>query len=478
MDSFLTFCLPVAQNSYYFDIRNRPFFCQKTPLCYNKKMAEKSKIKSIKAREISDSNGKPTVEVELKTNFGKFRSSVPSGVSTGKYEAAVLETKKAIENIEKIIFPAVKEYSFFSTLRFARVIEKEDLSSQKKVDEFLIQLDGTKNKSRLGANAILPVSMAVCRAAAARQKLPLYRYISRLAECNPLINLPKPSFNMVEGGKHAESGLAFQEFMIVPQKETFKENFRIGKEIYNSLKKILEEKFGKKNVGLSKEGAFTAPIEKITDAFDLILEAAGKTGHKENIKFAIDAAASEFYEDGNYKVDGKTISREQLSEFYKDLTEKYPIILIEDPFHEEDFGGFAELKNEIGERALIFGDDLTVSNIERIKLAKENNSCSGLILKPNQIGTVSETIEAAKLAKSFTRAKRRVGDEGKLGRRQTSATGWKIMVANRAGETKDDFIADLAVGVGAEFIKSGAPFPKERMVKYNRLVKIEEELHA
>lgn len=430
---------------------------------------KKSQIKSIKAREILDSRGNPTVEVELKTNFGKFKSSVPSGVSTGKYEAAVLETKKAIENIEKIITP---------------VIEKEDLTDQKRIDDILIQLDGTKNKSRLGANAILPVSIATCRAAAAAQNFPLYQYISQLAEMRTPIVLPKPSFNMIEGGKHAPStisgqaGLVFQEFMLVPQKETFKENFQIGKEVYNSLKKILGDKFGKKNIGLSREGAFTAPIGKITDAFDLILTATEKAGYKNDIKFAIDAAASEFYENGNYKIDGKTTSGKELLEFYKDLTGKYPIILIEDPFYEEDFGGFAELKKQSEGSVLIFGDDLTVSSIERINLAERNNSCSGLILKPNQIGTVSETIEAAKLAKSFTRAKRRVGDEGKLGRRQTSATGWKIMVANRAGETEDDFIADLAVGIGAEFIKSGAPFPKERMVKYNRLVKIEQELHA
>ena len=444
---------------------------------------KKFQIKSIKARKILNSGGNPTVEVELDTDLGIFRASVPSGVSTGKYEAVELRdedgkgVKKAIENIEKIIFPAIEKEDFADQKRVDELRSSSPFANARVIDKILIQLDATKNKSRLGANAILPVSMAVCRASAAALNLPLYQYISQLSEVKPP-KVPVPSFNMIEGGKHGESGLAFQEFMLVPQKETFKENFQIGKEVYNSLKKILEEKFGEKNVGLSREGAFTAPIEKITDACDLILEAAGKAGHKDNVKFAIDAAASEFYENGNYKIDGKTISREQLLEFYKDLTGKHPIILIEDPFYEEDFGGFAELKKQLGENVLIFGDDLTVSNIERIKIAKENNSCSGLILKPNQIGTVSETIEAAKLAKSFTRAKRRVGDEGKLGRRQTSATGWKIMVANRAGETEDDFIADLAAGIRAEFIKSGAPFPKERMVKYNRLVKIEQELHA
>lgn len=406
-------------------------------------MAEKSELKNIKAREIFASNGKLTVEVELKTTFGKFRASVPSGVSTGKYEAAVLETKKAIENIEKIIVPA---------------IEKEDLTDQKKIDELLIQLDATENKSCLGANAILPVSMAVCRAIAAAKNLPLYQYVSQLAGVAdaeyPQV-MSNPSFNMIEGGRHAENNLTFQEFMVVPQKGSFRKNLEIGLAIYQKLKEILEEKYGKGKIGLSKEGAFAVPLKKIIEVLDLILEAAKIVGYKNDIKFAIDAAASEFYEDGSYKIDGKTISKEQLLEFYEDLTEKYPIILIEDPFYEEDFESFAELKNRIGEGVLIFGDDLTVSNIKRIKLAKENNSCSGLILKPNQIGTVSEVIEAAKLAKSY---------------------GWKIMVSNRAGETEDNFIADLAVGLGAEFIKSGAPFPKERMTKYSRLVKIEEEL--
>jgi len=319
-------------------------------------------------------------------------------------------------------------------------------------------LDGTQNKSRLGANAILAVSIAVCRTGAKVKNLPLYQYIAQLSEIGTPLIMPRPSFNMIEGGKHAENNLAFQEFMVVPQKDTFKENFKIGKAICNILGKILEEKFGKKNIGLSHEGAFAAPIKEISKALDFILEAAEKTGEKSNVKIAIDAAASEFFEKGNYKIDGRYFTKEELLDFYNNLIEKYPIISIEDPFQEEDFESFNQLKEKMGgkgERVFIFGDDLTVSNVKRINLAKENESCSGLILKPNQIGTVSETLSAAKLAQSF---------------------GWKIMVSNRAGETEDDFIADLAVGLGAEFIKSGAPFPKERMAKYNRLVKIEEEI--
>ncbi len=413
------------------------------------KARPRSRINSLRGREILDSRGIPTVEVNLETDFGNFLSSVPSGVSTGKYEAVELRdedgrgVKKTIENIERVIIP---------------VLNKEDLSDQKRVDEILIQLDGTKNKSRLGANAILAVSIAVCRAIAKSKKLPLYQYISELAKIVTPKVLPRPSFNMIEGGKHAKYGPAFQEFMIVPQKRSFKDNFEEGKRVYKKLNKLLKKEF--KNIKFSDEGAFSAPID-VYKALNIILEAGyegnvGSYAYGTSNQIAIDAAASEFFENGNYNFEGKIVLREELMEIYGDLIKRYPVISIEDPFYEEDFESFAELEKEIGDRVIIFGDDLTVSNIERIKMAQERNSCSGLILKPNQIGTVTETLEAAKLAKSY---------------------GWKIMVANRAGETEDDFIADLAVGIGADFIKSGAPFPKERMAKYNRLVKIEEELN-
>jgi len=397
-------------------------------------------IKKIQAREILDSRGMPTVKAELTTDFGKFSASVPSGVSTGKYEAVELRDEDgkgvsiAIGNIEKIIAP---------------VLAREDLTDQKRVDDILIRLDGTENKSRLGANAILAVSIAVCRAITKEKNFPLYKYISEIAAVG--YGLPKPSFNMIEGGKHAANNLAFQEFMVVPQKSTFKENFQIGKEIYKSLKKILENKFGKKNINLSKEGAFAAPLRETAQAIEFILEAAKNTGYEDGIKIAIDAAASEFFENGSYKTDGVIFSREQLADFYLNLIKKYPIISIEDPFAEEDYDAWSSFIYHI----LVFGDDLTATNLERIKMAADKNLCNALIIKPNQIGTVTETIEAAKLAKSY---------------------GWKIMVANRAGETKDDFIADLAVGIGADFIKSGAPFPKERMAKYNRLLDIEKTL--
>ncbi|MBI2038608.1 MAG: phosphopyruvate hydratase [Candidatus Nealsonbacteria bacterium] len=402
---------------------------------------------SIKAKEILDSRGNPTVEAELTYGSAKFLASMPSGVSTGKYEAVELRdkdgkgVKKAIENIEKIIAPA---------------LAKEDFLNQKKIDEVLIKLDGTKNKSRLGANAILVVSIAVCRLGAKAKKLALYSYLAQLAgESSSFKNIPKPSFNMIEGGKHGEAGLAFQEFMVIPQKETFQENLKAGKAIYQALKKILEKKFGKKNVRLSAEGAFAPPVKRISEALDFISEAGERAGQKDNFKIALDAASSEFFESNYYKAEGNFFSKKELLGFYESLTKKYPIISIEDPFQENDFESFAGLRKSLKTKAIIFGDDLTASNAVRMEQARKNKSISGLILKPNQIGTVTETLEAAKLAKDF---------------------GWKIMVSNRAGETGDDFIADLAVGINADFIKSGAPFPKERMAKYNRLLKIEQEI--
>ena len=298
-------------------------------------MVKEPKIKKITAREIPDSRGNPTLEVKLQTDFGEVKASVPSGVSTGTYEATNVDVKRAIENVEKIIGPA---------------IANEDLTNQKKIDQILIDLDGTQNKSRLGANAILAVSIAVCRTGAKVKNLPLYQYIAQLSEIGTPLIMPRPSFNMIEGGKHAENNLAFQEFMVVPQKDTFKENFKIGKAICNILGKILEEKFGKKNIGLSHEGAFAAPIKEISKALDFILEAAEKTGEKSNVKIAIDAAASEFFEKGNYKIDGRYFTKEELLDFYNNLIEKYPIISIEDPFQEEDFESFNQLKEKWGEK--------------------------------------------------------------------------------------------------------------------------------
>ncbi len=399
-----------------------------------------NKLKSAKGREILNSKGEPTVEVILETDFGVFFASVPSGTSTGKHEAFEVRdkdggVKKAVENIEKIIAPA---------------LEEEDLNDQKRIDEVLVVLDGTKNKSCLGANAILPVSIAALRAGAAARGIPLYKYISEISGVK-IKQMPRPAFNMIEGGKHAHStnlgqaGPAFQEFMAVPKGQSFKENFEIGEKVYKKLKEILKKKF--KEIKLSAEGAISASLS-VEEALDFLCRAGG-----ENIEIAIDAAASSFYKNGFYNLGDKNVSREELLEIYQYIVSRYPVISIEDPFFEEDFGQTIAPTDRF---SVVFGDDLLASNVERMKMAKEKNACNGLILKPNQIGTVIETIAAAKLAKSYD---------------------WKIMVSNRAGETEDDFIADLAVGIGADFIKSGAPFPKERMAKYNRLLAIEKELN-
>jgi len=398
-------------------------------------------VNQLRSKEILNSKGLPTVEVELENDSGIFTASVPAGISTGKYEAVQIETKQAIENIQNIIAP---------------IIENEKLDNQKRIDETLIKLDGTKNKSNLGANAILPVSIAVLRAGAKEKNISLYDYIWRILDFKTG-DFPKPSFNILEGGKHATSGLAFQEFMVVPQTDDASKNLEIGLKIYGMVKDSLLVKYGPEGANLSAEGAFSVPLETIETALKLLMEAIEKSVFKNEVKIAIDVAASEFYDGQNYKVDGKLISKDELLKFYKLLISKYPICSIEDPFYQEDFESFAKLKKTVGDNIIIFGDDLTVSNIERIKKAEKEKACSGLILKPNQIGTVWQTIEATKQARMYD---------------------WKIMVANRAGETEDSFIADLAVGVGAEFIKSGAPFPKERMTKYNRLIEIQEEIKS
>ncbi|MDP2864259.1 MAG: phosphopyruvate hydratase [bacterium] len=413
-------------------------------------MYKNSKIKSIKAREILDSRGMPTIEVELKTNLGKFLASVPSGVSTGKYEAVELRdedgrgVKKAIKNIERVIAP---------------VLSKEDATCQKRVDDILIKLDGTKNKSRLGANAILAVSMAICRAGAAAKNLPLYKYISNLLiyEIN---RVPNPCFNVINGGLHARNELDFQEFMIVPQKNSFSENLKIGTEIYHQLKKNLAKKYGKLATNLGDEGGFAPPIKFPEEAVELILEAAKKLNYE--IKIILDVAASRFFKNGKYKMKIGVFARDGLLRYYEKLVKNYPILGLEDPFAEDDLEGWKILSSmnlrfisPLSSKLLIIGDDLTVTNTNRIKTAYSKKACNGIIIKINQIGTVTEALEAVKLAKSF---------------------GWKIIVSHRSGETKDDFIADLAVGIGAEFIKSGAPFTKERMAKYNRLLRIAEAL--
>jgi len=396
-------------------------------------MNKNSKIYSIKAREILDSWGNPTIEVELTTELGKFLAGVPSGASKGKYEAVALSPKKAINNINKIIAPKLKG---------------KNVSRQKEIDNLMQKLDGTKNKSKLGANAIVGVSLAVCRAGAKTNNLPLWKWISKIARTKPA--LPVPCVLFIEGGLHGKRDLTFQEFMAYFPAESFKEKFKTASNIYKKLGQVFKKRYGKGATRLGMEGAFTPPIKKTKEVLDLLTEAGGN-----KINMIIDAAASTFLKKGRYNLEKKKLSRGELLNFYLELCKNYPIVALEDPFSQEDWQGFQKITKKIGKKVTIIGDDLLVTNLQRIKEAAKKKACNGLILKPNQVGTVSETIEAAKYAMKKK---------------------WKVFVKHRGGETKDDFIADLAVGLGTGFIMAGGPSKPERMAKYNRLLKIEKEI--
>lgn len=372
-------------------------------------------IKSLKAREILDSRNKPTCEAELETDKGVFKASVPSGASTGKYEAVV--NPNAVENIERIIAP--------------KIIGMEP--NQEEIDKLMIDLDGTDNKSNLGANAILAVSIAVCRAGADG---PLYEYISRMSGLKT--NIPVPCFNIINGGAHAKNNLDIQEFMVIPQEKSFSSNLRAGIDIYNYLKTLLNTDM------MGDEGGYSPLLSDTNRALDFLKQAI--KDYPET-KIGLDCAATQFFKDGKYVISGKELSGDELIDFYNNIINSYPILSIEDPLAEEDWDNWKKIKRL---ETIIIGDDLTVTNKARVEMAK--NYITGVIIKLNQVGTVSETIECVKTAKKL---------------------GLKITVSHRSGETMDDFIADLAVGVGADFIKSGAPGPKERMVKYNRILEIE-----
>lgn len=408
-----------------------------------------ARIKKIRAREVLDSRGNPTVEVDVDTGNVITRAIVPSGASTGIHEALELRDKqrrflgkgvlKAVNNVNKII---------------AKKIVGKDCTKQKEIDELMIKLDGTENKSRLGANAILGVSLAVCRAGAFARNETLYSYISDIAKTRKL--MPIPSFNVINGGVHAGNKLDIQEFMIMPTgAKNFHEAMQIGSETYHILKSVIKAKYGKNAVNVGDEGGFAPPLKKTEDALKLIMEALKDIGHEKKVKIAIDSAASEFYKNKRYNVDGKKMNSEELSSYYENLIKKYPIVSLEDPFAEDDFTGFSFMTKKIGRKIQIVGDDLLVTNVERIKKAIKEKACNALLLKVNQIGTVSEAINAAKLAMK---------------------NRWNVMVSHRSGETEDSFIADLVVGLGTGQIKSGAPCRSERNAKYNQLLRIEEEL--
>ncbi|MCK4588812.1 MAG: phosphopyruvate hydratase [Nanoarchaeota archaeon] len=404
------------------------------------------KIKKVLAREILDSRGNPTLEVDLHTKRFITRAMVPSGASTGIHEALELRDKQK-RYLGKGVQQAVRNIA-----QINKKIKGMDCRKQTKIDQAMIKLDNTENKRKLGANAILGVSMAVCRAGAMSKGLALYEYIAGLYG-NKKPVLPKPFFNIINGGKHAGNQLAIQEFMISPKLNKFQDNLRAGSEIYHTLKKILEKNYGKSAINVGDEGGFAPNLKKTEDALNLIKTAITKAGYHNKVNLAMDCAASEFYHQGKYKIDGKSLDKKQLLNHYLSLIKKHRIYSIEDPFDQEDFIGFGWLREK--SNIQVVGDDLTVTNIHRIARAIKLGSCNCLLLKVNQIGTITEALAAAHLAMSKK---------------------WKVMVSHRSGETEDPFIADLAVGIGASQIKSGAPCRSERLSKYNQLLRIEEEI--
>lgn len=417
-------------------------------------------ITKIHARSVYDSRGNPTVEVDVVTETGLHRAIVPSGASTGQHEAVELrdgdKTKwggkgvlKAVENVNIVIAPAV-------------VQENLDVKDQAAVDAFLNSLDGSANKGKLGANAILGVSLAIAKAAAAEKGIPLYAHVADLAGTKKPYVLPVPFMNVLNGGSHAGGRLAFQEFMIVPSAApTFTEAMRQGAEVYQALKSLAKKRYGQSAGNVGDEGGVAPDIQTPEEALDLITDAIEQTGYTGKIKIAMDVASSEFYREGKYDLDfknpdsdrSKWLTYEELADLYKNLAQKYPIVSIEDPFAEDDWDAWSYFFKTSDFQ--IVGDDLTVTNPERIKTAIERKSCNALLLKVNQIGTLTESIQAAK---------------------DSYAAGWGVMVSHRSGETEDVTIADIVVGLRAGQIKTGAPARSERLAKLNQILRIEEEL--
>nr|BAI43375.1 enolase [Brachionus plicatilis] len=418
-------------------------------------------IKRIHARAIFDSRGNPTVEVDLFTDKGQFRAGVPSGASTGIHEALELRDNIKAEYMGKGVSQAVKNVN--QIIAPALIAQNFSVTDQQKIDQFMLDLDGTKNKSKLGANAVLGVSIAVCKAGAAHLGIPLYRHIANLAGHKDII-MPVPAFNVINGGSHAGNKLAMQEFMLLPTgASSFAEAMRIGSEIYHNLKSVIKSKYGMDACNVGDEGGFAPNIQDNMEGLELLKVAIEKAGYTGKVKIGMDVAASEFYQDGKYNLDFKsktpdpalTVSADQLAQIYADMTSKYPVVSIEDAFDQDDWDAWT--KYQAGTSVQLVGDDLTVTNSERIKTAIEKKACNCLLLKVNQIGSVTESIESCKLAQS---------------------SGWGVMVSHRSGETEDSFIADLVVGLGTGQIKTGAPCRSERLAKYNQLLRIEEELAA
>ncbi|MFK7802406.1 MAG: phosphopyruvate hydratase [Anaerolineae bacterium] len=410
-----------------------------------------SEIISVYGREVLDSRGNPTVEVEVELIDGSFgRAIVPSGASTGVHEAVERRDGDKDRYLGKGVQNAVNAVNEM----LAPELIGMDARDQKGVDAIMLELDGTPNKGKLGANGILGVSLATAKAAAISCDLPLYRYLGGTNACV----LPVPMMNIMNGGKHAAGATDLQEFMVMPVgAETFSEGLRWGVEIYHNLKKLLHKKGYRTTTG--DEGGFAPKVSANSEAFDLILEAVDIAGYKagEQIMLAMDAAASEFYEDGKYhlKTEDKILTGPEMVDFYADWCEKYPIISIEDGLHEDDWESWTMLMDKVGDKVQIVGDDLLVTAVSRIETAFEKNACNSLLCKVNQIGTLTESIQAVQLVQAHK---------------------WTAVVSHRSGETEDATIADLAVGLNAGQIKTGAPARSDRVAKYNQLLRIEDEL--
>lgn len=425
---------------------------------YNIRSSKMVVIQKIHARQIFDSRGNPTVEVDIRTERGLFRAAVPSGASTGIYEALEMRDKtkqyhgkgvgNAVNNVNTVIAP---------------LFEGKDLNiaDQAAMDKIMLDADGTENKSKLGANAILGVSLAICKAAAVHKGVPLYRHIADLAG-NKDVLLPVPAFNVINGGSHAGNKLAMQEFMLLPTgAANFSEAMRMGSEVYHHLKSVIKSKYGQDACNVGDEGGFAPNIQNNLDALELIQVAIEKAGYTGKIKIGMDVAASEFCKEGKYDLDFKNpksnpadwISPDQLFDVYKQFVDKYPVVSIEDAFDQDDWAAWTKMNANMNIQ--LVGDDLLVTNPKRVQTGIDKKACNCLLLKVNQIGSVTESIQACKMSQ---------------------AENWGVMVSHRSGETEDTFIADLVVGLCTGQIKTGAPCRSERLAKYNQLLRIEEEL--
>ncbi len=405
-------------------------------------------IEDVRSMEVLDSRGNPTVKTWVRTSGGFVGSfSVPSGASKGVHEAVELRdggkrlggkgVLRAVANVEGPL---------------AAVVIGRDVRMQREIDLAMVEADGTPDKSRFGANAILSVSVAVAKAAAVGLRMPLYRYVGG---SNAHV-LPVPLLNVLNGGLHAGNDLAIQEFMIVPAAfDSFREALYAAVEVYMELGRILVDRYGKGAKNLGDEGGYAPPIKETREALDALMSAIEAAGHDGKVFLALDAAASSFYRDGTYSIDGRELSTEALLDYYERLLEEYPIISVEDPFYEEDFETLARMTRELGDRVQIVGDDYFTTNVSRLKMGISRGAANSLLWKINQVGTLTEAMEAARLAQR---------------------NGYSVIVSHRSGETTDSAIADLAVAINADQIKTGAPARGERVAKYNRLLEIEEDL--